>query len=323
MEETRSTGETEARPPVVENYELSISTIIPTVGRSSLSKAIKSTLEQDAPNVFSEVVVVNDSGQPLENLSDEYSGRLRVISTGGARTGQTAARNLGAQHARGDFLHFLDDDDWMHSGAFEAFRATHRNCPEAKWLYGTIRRVTREGEPYDILPTDVEGNVLAETISGEWMPLQATLIHRDLFNEVGGFDPFFVVSEDIDLLFRLGLTEDLVRVPHVVCTYSLGNDQSATQRERGDEYRAKAYEKLFDLPGSTGRAIGSAQTPYLSGQVMRQYLISLRRNVRQGQVSKAIQRLASATRTLAGIHVFDGLFWRALLSKKAGMKPHT
>ena len=97
------------------------STIIPTISRPTLSRAVCSVLSQDFTSADFEVIVVNDSGQPLPDAAWQYSERVRIIETN--RRERCVARNTGAAIARGNYLHFLDDDDWLLPDALEAFWA--------------------------------------------------------------------------------------------------------------------------------------------------------------------------------------------------------
>lgn len=275
----------------------SISTIIPTVGRPELEQTVRSVLEQDA-SVPSEIVIVNDSGAPLPDTEWLASERVRVVSTGGYRTGQTAARNLGASHARHRFLHFLDDDDWMLPGAFAAFAAVQQRHPEATWLYGVVNRQRRDGTPLDPLPVNLEGDVLAAVVSGEWLPFQGALVRRDLFAQVGGFDPAYEVSEDVELQMRLALTAPVHRVHVPVCVYRVGEAMSATRRDLCTQYLYEAYEALFDRSGVLDRLVASATTPHLRGRLLRLYLISMRNNARAGNWETAGARAVDVVRLL-------------------------
>ena len=46
-----------------------ISTIIPTIGRDTLSRAVQSVLDQNCGEEKFEVIVVNDSGKALPGMS--------------------------------------------------------------------------------------------------------------------------------------------------------------------------------------------------------------------------------------------------------------
>src|SRR3970040_2395364 len=106
------------------------SAIIPTVGRSTLTRAVESVLTQSLPASAFEAIVVNDSGVPLPEADWQKSGRVQVVTTN--RRERSVARNTGAAAANGRYLHFLDDDDWLFPNAyrylFELSQASH-----AKW----------------------------------------------------------------------------------------------------------------------------------------------------------------------------------------------
>ena len=311
-----------ARTPTDETH-LSITTIIPTVGRPALRRAVESVLTQNGSGFSVEVIVVNDTGRPLSTDGWQESSRVRVVRTPAPKSRPAIGRNVGAEAADGQFLHFLDDDDWLLPGAFSAFARAHRAAPEARWLYGIVDRVTREGERVDRLPTELEGNVLAALISGEWMPLQGTLLRRDLFKETGGFDPTSPPSEDMDLLLRLGLLDDVYRVRRPVCAYSMGVDESATPRHLCSVRLFEAYERIFDRPDTLARALDSATSPHLGGKVLRHYLISLRKALRQREGQTLLRRLWDAGRFLAQSrpHVLTMAYWRAVVSPQAGATP--
>jgi len=52
-----------------------------------------------------EVIIVNDSGQPLPEADWQKSKRVRIINTN--RRERSVARNAGAAIARGRYLHFF------------------------------------------------------------------------------------------------------------------------------------------------------------------------------------------------------------------------
>ena len=95
-----------------------ISTIIPSVGRATLSQAVQSVLDQQPSSAEFEIIVVNDSGQPLPKMSWREAPDLQIINSNHRE--RSVARNTGAAIARGKYLHFLDDD-WLLPNAFDHF----------------------------------------------------------------------------------------------------------------------------------------------------------------------------------------------------------
>lgn len=92
-----------------------VSIIIPTYQDKYIHKAISSVLEQDRSLADIELLVcVNGPDEDYyHRLTEQYSDRseIRVLWTPTKNAG--AARNLGAENARGDYLFFLDDDDYL------------------------------------------------------------------------------------------------------------------------------------------------------------------------------------------------------------------
>ena len=132
------------------------STIIPTVGRPTLSRAVCSVLDQEFDHDEYEVIVVNDSGKPLRVEQWQKSARVRIIDTN--RHNRSVARNAGAAIAKGKYLHFLDDDDWMLPGVFESFWEL-ANTSQAAWLYGAFRLVDNSGHTITEIFPELKGRL--------------------------------------------------------------------------------------------------------------------------------------------------------------------
>lgn len=90
--------------------------VIPTTGRASLARAVRSALEQSVPT---QVVVVHDGpefcGNP-ESLGPR--DRVSVVRSGGGRGG-AICRQMGLDAAVGPLVAFLDDDDWWEPNKLE------------------------------------------------------------------------------------------------------------------------------------------------------------------------------------------------------------
>ncbi|MDH7603026.1 MAG: glycosyltransferase family A protein, partial [Armatimonadota bacterium] len=129
-----------------------VSCVIPTVRRERLlAEAVESVLSQRVTGVETEVVVVNDAGEPLCPADWQNDSRVMVVNT--YRTERSVARNTGAALSRGDYLHFLDDDDVILPGAYEAFSESARRNPEAVWIVASYEAVLgSEGETILVSP---------------------------------------------------------------------------------------------------------------------------------------------------------------------------
>lgn len=97
-----------------------VSVVIPTYGRADmLEKAILSVLEQTYDNI--EIIIVNDNNidskyyELTNNVLKYYecNSKIKKVSIG-TNIGGSLARNLGIEEAKGDYITFLDDDDFYY-----------------------------------------------------------------------------------------------------------------------------------------------------------------------------------------------------------------
>lgn len=288
------------------------STIIPTVGRDSLARAVDSVLSSHGSDFDFEIIVVNDSGNALPPAAWQPTERVRVIQTNCRE--RSVARNTGAAVARGRYLHFLDDDDWMLPGALGHFWALAQST-QAGWLYGSTRLVNRQGEAIIELHHGLNGNCFTQVMAGEWIPLQSSLIRADLFFELGGFDPRLAGPEDIDLCRRAALVTDFASMDTLVACVGMGAEGGTTDFASHPRASRRARERILDMPRVFPRLRASAHSSYWRGRVVRVYLTSLLWNVKERRAFTAASRgvFALASIVLALPSLFAPNFWRALL----------
>ena len=97
-----------------------ISVIVPVYGTEMyLSACVDSILNQTVRDL--ELLLIDD-GSPDHSgeICDEYArkdGRVRVFHT--ENHGVSAARNLGIREARGEYIGFVDSDDWIEPDMYE------------------------------------------------------------------------------------------------------------------------------------------------------------------------------------------------------------
>ncbi|MDD6212975.1 MAG: glycosyltransferase family 2 protein [Clostridiales bacterium] len=99
-----------------------ISVVIPGYKcENTIVQAVRSALEQNEPV---EVIVVDDhSPMPLEPILEPFreDGRVRYFRNK-ENMGVAVSRNRGVQEARGNYIAFLDADDWWEPGKLSAQR---------------------------------------------------------------------------------------------------------------------------------------------------------------------------------------------------------
>lgn len=219
-----------------------VTAVIPAHGRVELlHRAIDSVLAQRDCAV--ELVVVDD-GSGLD-----VTGPYQLVRQ--PRQGPGPARNLGARHARGRWLAFLDSDDvwepekcrlqqdYLEAGGFRA------GLTQEWW----IRSGKRAEPPLRYRPA--EGELLERTAATLCVSCSALMIERGLFWELGGFDPRFFVCEDYEFALRLCAATRLgVSEGRLTTKYGGHELQLSRQVPALDRFRLMALlEQLEQRPG--------------------------------------------------------------------------
>lgn len=285
---------------------ISISYIIPTIGRPSLQVAVKSILEQDFPQVEFEVIVVNDSGNPLLREDWQDSPCVRIINT--YKSERSFARNSGAAVAQGMYLAFLDDDDWILPGALKSFWHLANQYPNAAWLYGGIRIVDEQGKVLGEINSGLTGNCFSQIMGGAWAPLQASVIQSRVFFEVGGFNPLICGTEDEDLCRRIASRGDFANALDVVaCLYRGQTWSTSTNYKRAPEDTKYSRNVVLSQPGAFQRLRKSARSGYWHGRILHVYLSTVTWNLKKKRLFTALSRFlySSAFLGLSITHLFS------------------
>lgn len=284
------------------------STIIPTVGRATLARAVESVLSQEVPGETLEVIVVNDTGQPLPPEAWQQAPGVKVLTT--QRHERSVARNTGAAIARGRYLHFLDDDDILLPGAMGAFAALARES-DAPWLYGSYQSVGNDGRVLQEFCPNDSGNIFPILVAGEGIPFQASLLERNSFFAAGMFDPLIIGVEDRDLGRRIALGGRVEKTPVVVAQIRVGQVGSTTNWNTIAEDDRWGREKALRDKRAFARLHEGASTSYLCGRISRSYLASMSWNLRHSNhllaVSQGLRAMAFGVRAALSLAFWQGL----------------
>ena len=293
--------------------EIFFSYIIPTIGRASLETAVKSVLEQEFSQAEFEVIVVNDSGDPLPKADWQDSPRIQIINTN--RSERSFARNSGAAIARGKYLAFLDDDDWILPGAFENFWNIAKQYPDAVWLYGGIRIVDEQIRTLAEINSGLNGNCFAQIMGGAWAPIQASLIQTRAFFEMGGFSPFICGTEDEDLCRRAAYYGEFANtLAAVACLYRGQTWTTSTNYLRAPEDTKSSRDLILSKPGVFHRLRSSADSSYWHGRVLRVYLSTISWNLKRKRLFTALGRILYSLVVFASSipHILARDYWAGL-----------
>jgi glycosyltransferase involved in cell wall biosynthesis len=191
----------------------SITAVIPLYnGSRYIEEAVNSVIKQSLR--ATEIIVVDDGSTDdgagvaiVERMARSYPITLLHKPNGG----QSSARNLGVQEAKTDLVAFLDQDDVWYETHLEdlgkPFEA--HTSPPLGWVYSNLDEIDEDGflvsrSYLSTLSAPHPKRHIFECIREDMFVLpSASLIRRDAFLSVGGFDERLCGYEDDDLFMRL------------------------------------------------------------------------------------------------------------------------
>lgn len=195
----------------------------------TLNRAIESVLKQVYKDY--EIIVIDDgSKDDTKNVVLNYGEKVRYFFQENA--GVSAARNLGANSAIGDWLTFLDADDWYYPERLQWHAELLYKHPEIDFLLGdyhfgksdgSVIRRSIESYVYGqqlLLSANEDGSVILDQNGlGSLLPsyfghTTTFTLPKETFNKLGGYPQSFSIGEDIHLLIRLCA---ISRLAGVVC----------------------------------------------------------------------------------------------------------
>ena len=196
------------------------SVVIPTYQRAAvLARAVESVLAQTFDDF--ELIVVDDGSTDsttdvLERLAHP---RLRALRR--QHAGVSAARNAGADTARGRFLAFLDSDDSVKPGWLQALHKAIEPGTDFVSCGIQLIRMGSEVTSERVLTPEPLGPAFAD-ISSRFVA-GSFAVERSLFDAVGGYVAELTFSENTELVLRLahacraaGLEATVIESPLVV-----------------------------------------------------------------------------------------------------------
>lgn len=186
-----------------------------------LAQAVRSALDQTYGHV--EVVLVDDgstdgSAELGAQLAADNPGR--VLLGHSSRKGPFPARNQALGMIRGEFVAFLDADDWWDATALEKLYAA-MGAAQADIAYCGWQNVGEGIQSAPHVPPAYEtDDPVAHVVRTCPWPIHAALVRRELVQRLGGFSERRFSAMDYDFWLRaFAATRRIILVPEVLAFY--------------------------------------------------------------------------------------------------------
>jgi glycosyltransferase involved in cell wall biosynthesis len=201
-------------------------------GERFLAETLDSVLAQDHDAV--EVIVVDDgSTDGTAGVLSHYAERVTVIRQENA--GVSAARNRGAEEARGELIAFLDQDDVWETGMLSTQVHYLERHPDSalvyadSWVIDAMGKVRGRRSSY---LRYLEGDIFDDLLQrGNFIPIETSLMRTAVFRELGGFHVSLRYLEDFDLFLRIARGHSIGCQTAVLAKYRVHDKNLSHQRE--------------------------------------------------------------------------------------------
>lgn len=211
-----------------------ISIICRSVNRPTLAQTLDSVCQQSWKNI--ELVVVDALGTgaiTLPTLPAHIT--LRLVCTG-KQLDRPKAANAGLKAAQGEYLLFLDDDDWIDAKHLQSLIRVMQAEPAVNVVYSATQMVSEHGiKTKDIIAVPFDITTLRRD---NFIPIHSALFSRELLDLGCCFDESLPIYEDWDFWLQCAEHTRFTLLNKVGAYYRMGGDSHTMLEQHQQRYQA-------------------------------------------------------------------------------------
>jgi len=185
------------------------SIIIPCYNQADWLKICAQSLKNQTFENWEAIIVNDGSTDHTKETADflaKNDSRIKVIHQGNG--GLSAARNAGIQIAKGEWLNFLDSDDYLDINCLQMVFNTFDNNPTFHIIQTGHHLVDEQNQIISTrIPKLYDGLFLDAISKGNDAPVLSVFIKKTFFDMLGEFDTTLKSAEDWDMWIRAAKNE--------------------------------------------------------------------------------------------------------------------
>ena len=230
-----------------------VSVIVPTYNHAHyLGRALQSVIDQDYLN-WELIVVDNHSSdntdEVIKKFIDSRITYLKIHNNGVI----AASRNAGIRASKGDWVAFLDSDDWWNANKLQ----TCCQCIDEKvdLIYHRMKIIDDRQSIFkrtSVNTWQVKSPVLRDLLlRGNPIVNSSVMIRKKLINQIGGINEQFdmVTAEDYNTWLQIaGVTESFRYIPKHLGNY-LQHSQNTSRKDMSIPSRVACEKFMYSLNG--------------------------------------------------------------------------
>jgi len=283
------------------------SIIIPTYNCAAMLKRALLSIQQQTFKDFEVIISDDGSSDNAKETADEFSSRFTMRFLQNQHWGGPARpRNKALSVAKGDFVAFLDADDWWYPRKLETIS---KNLNDADVIFHDLDIFTQKGKS---LFKKVKGRYLRKPVFVDLMTnanalmTSGVIVRKDAIHKIGGLreEEALISVEDFDLWLRIAkISEKFKYVPQSLGAYWMdASNISAASAQQLERIQAVYRRHLDDL----------APEEKKQAEKIMSYLMA-RTKQKVGLTDEALQLFAQSAKSTNKKFMLRSLCWIALI----------
>ena len=275
-----------------------VSVVIATYNRANyLAETIDSVLSQSFQK-FELIVVDDGSTDETRRVVAPYGSRVRYLYQ--ENRGPSAARNLGVRNASARWISIQDSDDLCLPNHLETLYGYANKHPESGMVFANGSYLGGPAHDRETIIPAAKSRRLAEQgvrledlFDKSIVRLQAALISKRCYNDVGGHDETLRISMDLDLTFRLISRYPVAYLDEVVFSYRRHSGNISGNQELRLLENIRVIERLLDQNGEAEELLGKRR---VAARLAYRYYRLAKGRWKTGERDKSREALREAIR---------------------------